>query len=98
MVSQLGSTVQPNTVEESARGWELPPGWTQKPDGTLVQDLAEREMRSKRKTKEEKEEEEDANYNPDAGLDRLLWQSGFGKLGNLAAMVDARENLKPLSR
>jgi len=95
MVSQLGSTVQPNTVEESARGWELPPGWTQKPDGTLVQDLAEREMRSKRKTKEEKEEEEDANYNPDAGLDRLLWQSGFGKLGNLAAMVDARENLKP---
>jgi hypothetical protein len=39
-------------------------------------------------TGKQKKESGKDDQDPSAGLDRLLWQGGFGKLGNLAAMVD----------
>lgn len=89
-VSQLGATVQPSTVEESAQAFEVTGkaarrGWKHgqpdSPSSALDEVMQYNEKGERKKKAGEKED--------GGGLDRLLWQGGFGKLGNLAAQVDS---------
>lgn len=90
VVSQLGSTVQPSTVEESAQEFEVTGkpaklGWKHgQPDSPSIALDEVMQYNEKGERKKKAGEKDDS-----AGLDRLLWQGGFGKLGNLAAQVDS---------